>query len=126
MDVSWKTVARGIVAPEGPAVDRSGNVFLVSRWTGRVVKVDADGRVTDVVHTGGKPQSVALLESGDLLLAEHGYPFPGRALLRSWRRMENKAPLPTYTQRKVDPGRKFPRAKIPETAPAADRIPGSR
>lgn len=70
MDITWKTVATGIVSPEGPAVDRSGNVFLVSRWTGRVVKVDAAGRVSDVVQTGGKPQAVALLESGELLLAD--------------------------------------------------------
>jgi gluconolactonase len=70
MDISWKTVATGIISPEGPAADRAGNVFLVSRWTGKVVKVDASGRVSDLVHTGGKPQSVALLESGELLLAD--------------------------------------------------------
>src|SRR5258708_1843958 len=70
MDISWKTVAGGIVSPEGPAADRSGNVYLVSRWTGRVVKVDAECQVSDLVHTGGKPQSVALLQSGDLLLAD--------------------------------------------------------
>ena len=70
MDLSWITVARGIVSPEGPAVDQNGNVFLVSRWTGRVLKVDVNGQVTDLVHTGGKPQAVALLESGDLLLAD--------------------------------------------------------
>ena len=70
MDISWRIAAAGIVAPEGPAVDRAGNVFLVSRWTGRVVKVDSTGQVSDLVHTGGKPQSVALLESGDLLLAD--------------------------------------------------------
>ncbi|MBM3970997.1 MAG: SMP-30/gluconolactonase/LRE family protein [Planctomycetes bacterium] len=70
MDVSWKIVATGIVSPEGPAADLSGNVFLVSRWTGRVVKVDPQGQVTEVVPTGGKPQSVALLETGELLLAD--------------------------------------------------------
>lgn len=70
MDVSWKIIATGIVSPEGPAVDLSGNVFLVSRWTGRVVKVDPQGQVTEVVQTGGKPQSVALLETGELLLAD--------------------------------------------------------
>ncbi len=70
MDVSWKIVATGIVSPEGPAVDRAGNVYLVSRWTGRVVKVDPQGQVSDVVHTGGKPQAVAMLATGDLLLAD--------------------------------------------------------
>src|SRR5262245_14854223 len=70
IDITWKTLATGIISPEGPAVDRAGHVFLVSRWTGRVVRVDPSGEVTDFVHTGGKPQSVALLESGDLLLAD--------------------------------------------------------
>ena len=70
IDISWTTVAHGIVAPEGPASDRQDNVYLVSRWTGRVLKVDASGQVSDVVHTGGKPQSVAFLQSGDLLLAD--------------------------------------------------------
>ena len=51
-------------------MDRADNVFLVSRWTGRVVKVDPSGQVSELVQTGGKPQSVALLESGDLLLAD--------------------------------------------------------
>jgi len=70
IDISWTTVAHNIVAPEGPASDQQNNVYLVSRWTGRVLKVDANGQVSDVVHTGGKPQSVAFLQSGDLLLAD--------------------------------------------------------
>ena len=70
MDITWNVAAKGIVSPEGPAADLAGNVFLVSRWTGRVVKVDPAGRVSEVVQTRGKPQSVALVESGDLLLAD--------------------------------------------------------
>jgi gluconolactonase len=70
MEVSWKIVGAGIVSPEGPAADRQGNIFLVSRWTGRVVKVDPQGTVSEVVQTGGKPQAVALLETGELLLAD--------------------------------------------------------
>jgi len=70
MAVSWRIIATGIISPEGPAVDLLGNVFVVSRWTGRVVKVDPQGQVTEVVQTGGKPQSVALLETGELLLAD--------------------------------------------------------
>jgi len=70
MDASWTIVATGIVSPEGPAVDRHGNVYLVSRWTGRVVKVEPQGQVREVVQTGGKPQAVALLATGELLLAD--------------------------------------------------------
>jgi sugar lactone lactonase YvrE len=70
IDVTWQTVASGIISPEGPAVDREGNIFLVSRWTGKVVQVTAIGEVHELVDTGGKPQSIALLASGELLLAD--------------------------------------------------------
>ena len=70
MDVTWELVANQIISPEGPAVDCAGNVYLVSRWTGRVLKVLVSGTVCEVVHTGGKPQSIAILGSGDLLLAD--------------------------------------------------------
>ena len=70
IDVTWKIVASGIVSPEGPAVDRDGNIFLVSRWTGKVVQVTSEGVVHELVDTGGKPQSVALLPTGELLLAD--------------------------------------------------------
>ena len=43
IDVTWQIVASGIVSPEGPAVDRDGNIFLVSRWTGKVVQVTSEG-----------------------------------------------------------------------------------
>ena len=70
IDVTWQIVASGIVSPEGPAVDRDGNIFLVSRWTGKVVQVTSEGVVHELVDTGGKPQSVALLPTGELLLAD--------------------------------------------------------
>lgn len=63
-------VATGITSPEGPAADRHGNIYLVSRWKSLVVKVDAAGNVSEVINTGGKPQAVALLPSGDLLVAD--------------------------------------------------------
>ena len=69
-DIQWNVFGAGIVSPEGPAVNRLGQIFVVSRWTGKVVQVDSSGAVSDLVETGGKPQSVALLESGDLLLAD--------------------------------------------------------
>lgn len=70
MNVDWNTFATGIIAPEGPAVDLGGHITLVSRWTGKVVSVDPAGFVTDLVQTGGKPQSVAWTPSGRLLLAD--------------------------------------------------------
>lgn len=70
MHVDWKRFATGIIAPEGPAVDFDGKITLVSRWTGKVVQVDPSGKVTDLVQTGGKPQSIAWTPSHRLLLAD--------------------------------------------------------
>ncbi|MEX0728419.1 MAG: SMP-30/gluconolactonase/LRE family protein [Planctomycetaceae bacterium] len=70
MDIHWTKFASGIISPEGPAVDAAGNVFLVSRWTGKVVRADPAGHVSVVAETSGKPQSVALLPTGDLLVAD--------------------------------------------------------
>ena len=70
IDITWQTVATGIVSPEGPAVDLEGNIFLVSRWTGKVLQVNGRGDVSELVDTGGKPQSIALLPNNDLLLAD--------------------------------------------------------
>lgn len=70
MQINWTIAAAGIIAPEGPAVDLNGIITLVSRWTGKVVQASPAGRVTDLVQTGGKPQSVAWAPSGRLLLAD--------------------------------------------------------
>ena len=51
-------------------MDRAGDVYLVSRWTGRILLVTPQGEVVDVVATGGKPQAVAFAASGELLLAD--------------------------------------------------------
>ena len=84
IDVTWQTVATGIVSPEGPAVDLEGNIFLVSRWTGKVLQVNGRGDVSELVDTGGKPQSIALLPNNDLLLAD----AKNQALQRITRRGE--------------------------------------
>ncbi len=70
MHIDWDTVAKGIISPEGPAVDLDGQITLVSRWTGKVIRLGPAGRVTDLVQTGGKPQSVAWSPAGRLLLAD--------------------------------------------------------
>ena len=68
--IQWNILATGIVSPEGPAADLMGQIFLVSRWTGRVMRVDANGHTSELVFTGGKPQSIAFLKSGEMLLAD--------------------------------------------------------
>ncbi len=83
-DVRWTVVAQGIVSPEGPAVAADGSVLLVSRWTGRVMRVDPFGRVTEVLQTEGKPQAVVTLVSGDLLVADAKRPALLRVPRSSW------------------------------------------
>lgn len=83
-DVRWTVVAQGIVSPEGPAVAADGSVLLVSRWTGRVMRVDPFGRVTEVLQTEGKPQAVVTLASGDLLVADAKRPALLRVPRSSW------------------------------------------
>lgn len=90
-DVRWTVVARGIVSPEGPAVAADGSVLLVSRWTGRVMRVDPFGRVTEVVQTEGKPQAVVTLASGDLLVADAKRPALLRVPRSSWAPQEVRA-----------------------------------
>jgi gluconolactonase len=68
--VQWRKVAEGILSPEGPAADSAGNVYVVSRWTGRVLRVSPDGQAAEVVQTGGKPQAVALADDGTVYVAD--------------------------------------------------------
>jgi gluconolactonase len=90
-DVRWTVVAQGIVSPEGPAVAADGSVLLVSRWTGRVMRVDPFGRVTEVLQTEGKPQAVVTLASGDLLVADAKRPALLRVPRSSWAPQEVRA-----------------------------------
>lgn len=69
-DCLWRTIAGDVISPEGPAVDVAGNVFFVSRWTGRVMRVDSAGELTEWLQTDGKPQAVAALPDGGLLLTD--------------------------------------------------------
>ncbi len=70
MKLPWEIVARGLMSPRGPAADRDGNVFLASQASGKILQVDCLGHVGELCQTGGKPQSLALLESGDLVLTD--------------------------------------------------------
>jgi gluconolactonase len=52
-------VARGLGFPEGPVLDPAGNLYLVDLHRGAVLRVDAQGEVSIVVETGGRPNGAA-------------------------------------------------------------------
>ncbi len=66
------TFAAGLRAPEGPAFDRDGNLF-VTEMEGQVVqRIAPDGTMTPFVRTGGIPNGLAFHENGDLYVTEAG------------------------------------------------------
>lgn len=54
-----EVVARGFGFPEGPVFDPNGNLYLVDLHRGTVLRVDAEGDVSTVVETGGRPNGAA-------------------------------------------------------------------
>ena len=57
------------VGPEGVAVDTQGNAYA-GVLDGRVFKVDAAGKVTALVNTGGRPLGIAAASDGALWIAD--------------------------------------------------------
>lgn len=62
--------ASGFKFPEGPAFDRSGNLFVVDVETGDVSKVSPEGRMQTFVNTGGGPNGAQFHANGDLYVAD--------------------------------------------------------
>lgn len=64
-------VARGFLFPEGPAC-RGDDLFIVDMHAGCVVQIRADGSVSGLVPTGGRPNGLAFHRSGELYVADSG------------------------------------------------------
>ncbi|MBM4437068.1 MAG: SMP-30/gluconolactonase/LRE family protein [Actinobacteria bacterium] len=64
--------ASGLRAPEGPAFDRAGRLFVVEMDAATVQRVDADGSLHPFVCTGARPNGLAFHRDGDLYVAEAG------------------------------------------------------
>src|SRR5512139_3360408 len=59
-------------APEGPAFDDAGNLFVVCMGNGNILKIDPDGHAEVFAHTDGHPNGLAFAREGLLYIAEAG------------------------------------------------------
>lgn len=55
---------------EAPAVDKEGNVWIVSMDSGWIHKITPDGTFIDVINTGGVPNGLAFHQDGRLFCAD--------------------------------------------------------
>jgi gluconolactonase len=62
----------GLTSPEGPALDREGNLFFVDWLTSSIRKATPDGEVTEFFNSGGVPAGLAFHPDGSLYLADEG------------------------------------------------------
>lgn len=74
-DARVKLLASGFRFPEGPAVDRDGNVYLVNLGNGIINKVSPAGDVSVYVDTGGANQACLFDGNGNLYVCHNE---PGR------------------------------------------------
>lgn len=62
--------ATGFKFPEGPALDRNGNLFAVNVDSGDISKISPEGEVKTFVNTGGAPNGAKFHANGDLYVAD--------------------------------------------------------
>ncbi len=77
--MAGKVIAEGLRFPEGPAFDRSGNLYVVEIQGGQVSRVSPDGKLSVFAHTGGGPNGAAFGPDRNLYVCNNGgFPQPGR------------------------------------------------
>lgn len=59
-------------APEGPAFDAAGSLFVVCMDNGNILKLDPQGRIEVFANTGGHPNGLAFGPGGLLYITEAG------------------------------------------------------
>ncbi|HEV2067546.1 MAG TPA: SMP-30/gluconolactonase/LRE family protein [Thermomicrobiales bacterium] len=62
----------GYDSPEGPAIDREGNLFFVNWLSSSIVKLSPDGDAGEFFNTGGIPAGLAFHRDGSLYVADEG------------------------------------------------------
>lgn len=70
--LSPRLFAANVPAPEGPAFDVEGNLFVVCMGSGDILKIDSEGRARVFCNTGGHPNGLAFGPDGLLYIAEAG------------------------------------------------------
>jgi gluconolactonase len=68
-------VADGLMFPEGPIAMADGSVVLVEIEGGRLTRVAADGKKTEVAHCGGGPNGAAIGPDGAVWITNNGGSF---------------------------------------------------
>jgi len=68
-------VADGLMFPEGPIAMADGSVMLVEIEGGRLTRVAADGKKTEVAHCGGGPNGAAIGPDGAVWITNNGGSF---------------------------------------------------
>jgi gluconolactonase len=66
----FRVLVSGVRGPEGPAIDSQGNLHLVSAEDASIISVTADGDMSQVAETGGRPNGLVFNSSGDMFVAD--------------------------------------------------------
>jgi len=66
----FRVLASGVHSPEGPAIDSKGQLHVVSADDAAVLKVENDGKVTEIGSTGGRPNGLVINRAGEMLVAD--------------------------------------------------------
>lgn len=74
---SFRELVSGYDSPEGPAMDREGNLFFVNWLSSSIMKLAPGGQVTEFYNTGGIPAGLAFHRDGSLFVADEGKDIHG-------------------------------------------------
>lgn len=73
----FRELVSGFDSPEGPAMDREGNLFFVNWLSSSIMKLSPDGEVSEFSNTGGIPAGLAFHRDGALFVADEGEDIHG-------------------------------------------------
>jgi len=66
----FRILASGVRGPEGPAIDSEGRLHVVSSEDAAIFRLSADGELTEVAQTGGRPNGLVFNSSGEMYVAD--------------------------------------------------------
>ncbi|MBT3862114.1 MAG: SMP-30/gluconolactonase/LRE family protein [Chloroflexi bacterium] len=66
----FRVLATGVHGPEGPAINSEGLLHLVSAEDAAIFSVSADGDLTEVAQTGGRPNGLVFNPSDEMFVAD--------------------------------------------------------